>query len=232
MTHHAEGMSAACGGTGTLRLIVAFKGVSGLPLCAMMKKPLRDSDVRRAAYGRLLSHAQACPDTLVIDELGLDHGSSRIDIAVINGHIRGLEIKAEADSLERLPRQVVAYGEVVDKASLIVASRHMDAALTIIPDWWGVIVADRGSRQGVRFQRIRTERTNRHVNRMVLARLLWRPEAQRILAGLGVAASDLRAPREELYKRLVAELPPRQLSLAVRTALKTRSIWRDPPQLS
>ena len=84
----------------------------------MASKPLRDSDVRKAAYARLLSHARTCPNTLVIDELGLDHGSCRIDIAVINGHIRGLEIKAEADTLDRLPHQVAAYGEVVDKASL------------------------------------------------------------------------------------------------------------------
>lgn len=43
----------------------------------MASKPLRDSDVRQAAYRRLLTHAQACPDTLVIDELGLDHGSCK-----------------------------------------------------------------------------------------------------------------------------------------------------------
>ena len=188
--------------------------------------------MRQAAYGRLLSHARACPDTLVIDELGVDHGSSRIDIAVINGHIRGLEIKTEADTLDRLPRQVAAYGEVVDKASLIVAPRHVEAAMSIIPDWWGVVVADRGSRQGVTFQRIRAERANRHVKPLILARLLWRPEVQRILEGLGVAKRDLRAPREELYRRLVAELPARRLALEVRTTLKTRSIWRDlPPPL-
>lgn len=195
----------------------------------MLKIQLRDGDVRQAAYGRLLSHARACPDTLVIDELGLDHGASRIDIAVINGHIRGLEIKAEADTLERLPRQVVAYGDVVDKASLIVAPRHLDAAMDIIPGWWGVVVADRGSRQGITFHRIRPERANRHVNPLVVARLLWRPEVQRILEGLGVAKRDLRAPREELYQRLVVELPARRLALEVRTTLKTRSIWRGPP---
>ncbi len=185
--------------------------------------------MRQAAYGRLLSHARACPDTLVIDELGLDHGASRIDIAVINGHIRGLEIKAEADTLERLPRQVAAYSEVVDKASLIVAPRHLDGAMAIIPDWWGIIVADRGTRQGVIFNRVRPERANRAVNPLVLARLLWRPEVQRILEGIGVPKRDLRAPREDLYQRLVTELPARQLAYEVRTALKTRSIWRGPP---
>lgn len=197
----------------------------------MASRLLRDSDVRLAAYRRLLTHAQACPDTLVIDELGLDHGSCRIDIAVINGHIRGLEIKAEADNLDRLPRQVAAYGEVVDRASLIAAPRHLEVATTIIPEWWGIVVAERGARQGVRFRRIRAERSNRHVDPLVLARLLWRPEAQALLREIGIPERDLRVPRETLYQRLVSEFPSRRLAASVRQALKTRTVWRDPPRL-
>ena len=186
--------------------------------------------MRKAAYARLLSHARTCPNTLVIDELGLDHGSCRIDIAVINGHIRGLEIKAEADTLDRLPHQVAAYCEVVDKASLIVASRHLDAALAIIPEWWGVLVVDRGMHSGVNFHRIRSERINRAVDPLILARLLWRPEAQAILRELGISERDLRAPREALYQRIVSELPLRRLARTVRETLKSRLVWRDQPQ--
>jgi hypothetical protein len=74
----------------------------------MVGLPTRDCDVRQAAYGRLLSHARRCPQTLVINELGVAHGASRIDIAVINGHFRGLEIKSDADNLSRLPSEVSA----------------------------------------------------------------------------------------------------------------------------
>ena len=195
-------------------------------------RPLRDSDVRQAAYRRLLTHAQACRDTLVIDELGLDHGRCRIDIAVINGQIRGVEIKAEADTLERLPRQVAAYGEVVDKALLIVDPKHLASAMAMVPDWWGVMVAERGATQGVKFRRVRAERANKGIDPLVLARLLWRPEAQDILRGLGVAEHDLRAPREDLYQRIVSLLPLRRLSSAVRAALKSRTTWRDQKPLS
>lgn len=195
----------------------------------MASKLLGDRDVRQAAYRRLLSHAQSCPNTLVINELGLDHGACRIDIAVINGHIRGLEIKAEADTLDRLPDQVAAYGRVVDKASLIVAARHLEAALAIIPDWWGIVVADRGAQSGINFRRIRQERVNRTVAPMMLARLLWRPEAQTILRELGVPEQELRAPREVLYQRIVAEIPLRRLARTVRETLKSRLAWRDQP---
>ena len=198
----------------------------------MASRPLRDSDVRQAAYRRLLTHAQACPDTLVIDELGLDHGSCRIDIAVINGHIRGVEIKAEADTLVRLPRQVAAYGQVVDKALLIVAPKHLESAIEMVPDWWGVIVAERVATQGVRFRRVRSERANKGIDALVLARLLWRPEAQDLLRVLGVPERELRAPREELYQRIVSLLPLRKLANAVRTALKSRTTWRGQQPLS
>jgi len=180
----------------------------------------------------LLTHAQACPDTLVIDELGLDHGSCRIDIAVINGHIRGVEIKAEADTLVRLPRQVAAYGQVVDKALLIVAPKHLESAIEMVPDWWGVMVAERGATQGVRFRRVRSERANKGIDALVLARLLWRPEAQDLLRVLGVPERELRAPREELYQRIVSLLPLRKLANAVRTALKSRTTWRGQQPLS
>lgn len=195
-----------------------------------MVEMLRDIDVRYAVHGRLLGHAKRSPDTLVIDELGLDHGTNRIDIAVINGHIRGIEIKAEADNLSRLPQQVVAYGDVVDKASLIVAPRHLEAALGMLPCWWGVIVVARGTHSGIVFTRLREERTNRSPSPLMRARLLWRPEAVAMLRELGLPERHLRAPREELYMRLVAEIPGRHLAARVRETLKCRVAWRGHPR--
>ncbi len=187
---------------------------------------LNDSDVRKAAYHRLLSHACRCPDTLVIDELGLDHGASRVDIAVINGHLRGIEIKAEADTLARLPRQVTAYGAVMDKASLIVAEKYYEVALAQLPDWWGVIVTQRTTAGAVRFRRIRAERINREIQPLVVARLLWRPEVIGLLRELGEPERTLRAPREVLYGRLVQSVSKPALGHLVRKTLKARATWR------
>lgn len=194
-----------------------------------MGNKVKDADVRQAAHGRLLHHARSCPHTLVIDELGIGHGACRVDIAVINGHIRGLEIKAEADVLDRLPHQVRAYGEVVDKASLIVAPKHLTGALDIIPDWWGVLVVDRAANGAVVFRKLREERVNRGVDPMMLARLLWRPEAIAMLRELDRPERLLRQPREVLYQELVAAMPRRELALRVREALKVREAWRDHP---
>lgn len=195
-----------------------------------MTTRLRDNDIRAATHRRLLRQARACPETIVIDELGLNHGARRIDIAVINGHIRGIEIKAEADVLDRLPHQAAAYGEVVDRATLIAAPRHIEKAVSLLPDWWGVIVADRGATQGLRFRVLRPERANREVNPLMLTRLLWHPEAASILRELGRPEKLLRHPREILYQELVAALPRRILAVRVREALKVREAWRDRPE--
>lgn len=197
-----------------------------------MAARLKDNDIREAAHATLLLRARACPDTIVIDELGLDHGACRVDIAVINGHIRGVEIKADADILDRLPRQIAAYGAVVDRATLIAAPRHLDKAIALLPEWWGVMSAELRPSGKVRFRIVRPERVNRGVDPLMLARLLWRPEAVAILRDLGATAKLLRQPREDLYRALVTALPRRLLARHVRHALKVREAWRDRPEPS
>ena len=53
-----------------------------------------DKDVRQAVKDKILKAHINDPSTLVIDELGLDHGRNRVDIAVINGELHGYELKA------------------------------------------------------------------------------------------------------------------------------------------
>jgi len=197
-----------------------------------MLAKLKDGDLRTAALRRLLAHAQQCHDTLVLEELGLTHGASRVDIAVINGHIRGVEIKAEADTLERLPRQIQAYGLVVDRATLIASERHVSAALELLPCWWGVISARRAANGAVVFRRLREERANRGTDAVSLARLMWRDEVHAVLSGLGCEPKILRQPRAELYAELACRLPKAQLAALVRTTLKNRTNWRDRPRPS
>lgn len=190
---------------------------------------LKDGDLREAALRRLLAHARACPDTLVLNELGLAHGASRVDIAVINGHIRGVEIKAEADTLERLPRQVEAYGRVVDRATLIASERHLPAAIDLLPDWWGVMSARRAANGAVVFRWVREERANRSTDPVTLARLLWRSEALALLEANACDHGLQRAPRSVLYTELANRLPKTKLAALVRATLKARADWRDRP---
>lgn len=192
---------------------------------------LRDAELREAVHRRLLSHAWRSADTLVVDELGVLHGAARVDIAVINGHIRGLELKAEADTLSRLPRQIDAYGKVVDRASIITTERHVGGALKLLPPWWGVVTANTTT-FGVQFRRLRSERANPDVDISALLALLWRSEALELLSKLSKDNLSQRLSRKELYAELSTLLSKRALSELVRSTLKKRQKWRDPPALS
>ena len=194
--------------------------------------PLRDIDIRPVIKARLLSRSRSCPHTRIVEELGLSNGAVRIDIAVINGHLRGIEIKAEADTLSRLAGQISGYGRVFDLATLIVAERHVDRAAAQLPVWWGIVVVRKTCKGAVAFRRIRDEKINRSLDPTMLARLLWRSEIVQLLRQLGVNEPLLRVPLATLHAELVAALPITRLRYAVRETLKTRENWRGPRQPS
>ena len=66
----------------------------------------------------------------IIEELGVQHGTARIDIAVVNGTMHGYEIKSDQDTLKRLPEQMDIFNSVFDKMTLIVGKNHLYEAMT------------------------------------------------------------------------------------------------------
>ena len=66
---------------------------------------MRDADVRLVLKHALVARYGET-DTIIVEELGLCRGSVRADIAVINGLMKGFEIKSDRDTLQRsLPKR-------------------------------------------------------------------------------------------------------------------------------
>ncbi len=187
---------------------------------------MNDAQIRKNFHQKRLRRHHATRSTLVVDELGLKHGKCRADIAVINGHLIGYEIKSDDDSLDRLNGQIQIYGAVFDRASLVVGERHLKDAQRIVPKWWGVLAAREGQRGAVHFETVRKAGMNPSVDDFSVAQLLWRSEAVELLAKLDVSRRLLRRPRTVLYRELVRILKPRELRSAVRECLKDRRNWR------
>ncbi len=145
---------------------------------------LRDAELRRALLGDLAPHLDA--DTLVVDELDLC-GLTRVDVAVVNGHLSGFEIKGSTDSLRRLPGQVAVYSQVLDVAELVVAENHYTRGLALLPDWWGVRVAAGGEQ--VHLDSARPPQPNDAVDPRALVQLLWRDETLAELAAWPAASA-------------------------------------------
>src|SRR4051812_12498776 len=102
---------------------------------------LGDREIRDGLLQRLRARYCGAIDTALVEELGMCRGQVRIDVAVVNGCLHGYEIKSDRDSLRRLRGQVAIYGRVLDRASLVVGTRHLDDAIVAVPEWWEVQIA-------------------------------------------------------------------------------------------
>jgi hypothetical protein len=153
--------------------------------------------------------------------MGVWSGAVRVDIAVINGKLWGYELKSNSDTLERLPRQAEIYGKIFDRMTLVVGDRHIEKALAAIPCWWGCMVASMQD-FGVLLKWKRRPRSNPCLDLDILVQMLWKEEAIAILEKYGLAKGWRSRRASEIGRRLLSEIPLRQLTEEIRGALKTR----------
>lgn len=196
---------------------------------AMMKTGTTDADIRSALHAKRLRRAKSHPDTLVIDELGLAHARSRIDVAVINGCIHGYEIKSAKDNLDRFAVQIDIYRQTLQKLTLVAAPKHVADIMSRAPEWCGVIAAEPGPRGGINFQVLRNAAANPEINPVMMAHLLWRDEVIELLEQAGYTPKDLRRPRKQLYEMLCEAMTLREITASIRAFMAQRQTWRDRP---
>lgn len=182
-------------------------------------------DIRRALHEMLRAQHAGEPDTLILDELGLCQGVSRVDVAVINGAITGYEIKSEHDTLARLPIQAEVYNRTLDYVGIVVDRRHLDQVVQIVPEWWSLYEARLEDGKVVIYTH-RTGRENPGVDPMSVVQLLWRDEVMAALKERELDKGMLNKPRRALWSKLVANVDADELKAVVRNALKSRKGWR------
>ena len=164
---------------------------------------MHDAEIRQILNRGPLDSYRREPDTRVVEELGILEGESRIDIAVVNGHLHGFEIKSEYDSLNRLPQQVSAYNRVFDKLTLVVSPKHLKASCRIVPPWWGVLVVEEAQREvQPELAELVPSKINDTVEAFAVAQLLWRDEAVALLGEMGASKKLLGRPRLVLWQAL------------------------------
>lgn len=188
-----------------------------------------DTDIRAALHAKRLQRMKSQPDTLVIDELGLAHARSRIDVAVINGCIHGYEIKSDRDTLDRLATQIDVYRQTLQKLTIVAAPKHIAGVMSSAPEWCGVIAAEQGPRGGISFHVLRNAVTNPETDPVMMAHLLWRDEVIDLLRKAGHAPKDLQRPRKQLYEMLCEAMTLREITASIRAFMAQRQTWRDRP---
>jgi hypothetical protein len=179
---------------------------------------LAESEIRDELLRSLWGEASA-DDRMLLQEVGLLHGSCRADVVRLDGRLAGFEIKSTADSLDRLPQQSRAYGAVFDLATAVVTANHLRGALEMLPEWWGIILATRAA-ETVTLICLREAEQNPSPEPRALAALLWKNEADEILA-----APTPTRKRSDAYDALAAMLTWEELRAKVSEVLHLREDW-------
>ena len=195
----------------------------------MSKVDTTEADIRLALYTKRLRKVRARQDALVVDELGLAHAKSRIDVAVIAGCIHGYEIKSAKDKLDRLATQIDVYRQTLQKLTIVAAPKHVAGIMKSAPGWCGVIAAERGPRGGIDFHVIRNAVANPEIDPVMMAHLLWRNEVIELLGQAGYTPKELRRPRMQLYEMLCDAMTLREIAASINSFMRLRQAWRDRP---
>lgn len=181
-----------------------------------------DALIRTALKRKLHRLYNGDSRTLIVDELGLQHGAARIDIAIINNIFHGYEIKSERDSLYRLPKQIRIYNSVLDRVTLVVTARHVDRSTLMVPEWWGISVAEQHSEGAIKITEWRSASDNPSIDLLGIAKLLWREEALQLLEECGGADGVRSKPRSQIYARITECIDPCILRSRVHEQLMAR----------
>lgn len=192
---------------------------------------LADSDIRPALRAWLRARHASDPDTVILDELGICRGRVRIDLTVVNGLLHGYEIKSERDTLARLETQADLYGRVLDRATLVVAKPHLEAALGSVPRWWGVLLVENHGTTP-RFIARRRGSRNPQKDAKAVVEFLWREDALALLEDRAAAVGLRGRTRLAMWNRICEVYEVEEIAAAARARLKTKADLREPARPS
>lgn len=193
-----------------------------------MSLSLFDRDIRHSLRYDHLKHYYEDECARVVEELDVmaDDCLARVDISVINGQLLGFEIKSDRDNLDRLPNQAKVYSRVFDLVTVIAGPKHVSKLTSIIPDYFGIMVAERDVTKGMSLIVERVAQPNPEQDAYAIASLLWSMEAKAVLQQHGFKGlSKLRS--WELARKIAESLTLEEVSACVRATLKKRPFdWK------
>jgi hypothetical protein len=185
---------------------------------------MRDLDLRRALTATVTRKLGSTPHVLVPEVDIRWSVPARADALLVSDRICGFEIKSDVDSLARLPRQVLAYGQVVERAYLLVGEKYRERATAIVPEWWAIWAASWAG-DDVRVRQVRAGRLNPDINPLAVTTFLSREQLTRTLNDLGEKRLS-SVPVDDLRGLLVARLGARRTVAVARGHLLDREDWR------
>lgn len=189
---------------------------------------LTEIDLRSALRAYLAEIVASIGSGRIVEELCIERGSARIDVALITTCLTGFEIKSDFDSLDRFSNQVHAYNRVFDEITLVTGTALLKDALRLLPPWWGIIAASQCDDGSVALNSVRGATKNPAQQGLSIAMLLWKAEALEVLAPHTSRSIPAKVRNSELHAMLAEAIPVGSLQPLVASKLMARSAWRTP----
>lgn len=184
-----------------------------------------DHDHQVRAHLRTVLQERLRGDDRLVEELPIALSIARADLALINGHLEGYEIKAERDTLVRLQNQIQAYGMVFDTAYAVTTRRHAKSVQALLPKWWGLKIAEHSDEGVTTFHLQRESKQNPSPKAAHVVRLLWRDELIQLLETADLLKGRKSQPKHILYDVAAEHIPFDVIHAHVRQSLKARTNW-------
>ncbi len=183
------------------------------------ERSIRESLKRSLVEESALSHK-----LLLIEEMSIKNGYSRIDLVTIGDSLCGFEIKSDRDSIRRLAHQVEQYSTILDYAELVVGEKLIKKATEYIPDWWGLRLAV-PNKNRIQIEVIRKSQINPNPDPYSISQLLWRRESLTLLSEYIPTSGYSRLGKKAIHEALAKVVPFPLLRMRVIDSLKRRRGW-------
>lgn len=193
-------------------------------LLKVMKLLLKDKDVRKLLLRNLNDLYENDSNTRIINELGIDFGASRVDVAVVNGIMHGYEIKSDLDNLDRLPRQMEYYNKMFERMTIVTSKKHLNEILALVPKWWGIQVVSSCNNKLIVKRKGRYKKQN---DKELLLKLLWKKDLEGFVDVLQLPKKFKNKKKNQLLKKFLEEADIEIVRKHVYYSLKSRKNWRE-----
>lgn len=178
---------------------------------------LNDFEIRKALVQKL--EAQTVKPRAIVEELRVYNGNAIADVVALYNEAHCYEIKGEDDKVERILIQGEFYNPSFRKITLVTTENHLEKALSICPDYWGIVIAF-SSGNIVKFRHLRGAKTNPEFSKELALLTLWKSEMLSILE----EPKHQRKPRDVLAQLISSNKKKAELSSNICDLLITRRL--------
>jgi len=139
---------------------------------------LDDKVIRPNLISRL--KRQSIKPKAVIEELRVHNGNAIADVVALYNEAHCFEIKGDGDKIERAVKQGHYYNSSFRRITLVTTTRHLDKAVNVLPEFWGIMLAER-RRNEILLKYVRRAKDNACFDKSLALLTLWKSEMLALL---------------------------------------------------